>query len=507
MVEHTFIPSEAAEYARPGGPWDVGPLGGLVDAASGSSLAVVDGDRHLTFDELATNAARLGGLLADRGINLGEAVSFQLTNGYQALLAYLACWRLGAVAVPVHSRATATEVEEAVATVESVLHLHGSAHAPVEASANVDLDADPLPAAATAEPSSAVDPMQVAVVLFTAGSSGAPKAVLHTHRSLGSKARSMVGVHGLTADDVVLMPAPLAHVSGLLNGALVPWAAGMKTVLMAKWDTGRALDLIEQERVSFMVGPPTFFTGLLADPTFSAERVTSLRLVSCGGAGVTEAFSREAADRLGCVVKRAYGSTEAPTVATTPAALQHDAHAVTTEGCATPATRLRVVEPSSGNICPPRTEGELQVTGPELFAGYLDPVSTAATMDGDWFRTGDLARVDLDGWLTITGRLKDVIIRGGENIVPAEVATALEEHRRVETAIVIGVPDERLGEKVAAFVVATGHFDLDQARAWSEWQGLARYKWPEIVQQLDEIPLLSAGKPDIAALTRCIVDG
>ena len=138
--------------------------------------------------------------------------------------------------------------------------------------------------------------------------------MLHTHRGLAHKALTMVDVHGLRGRDAVLMPAPLAHVSGLLNGILVPGAAGMRTVLMARWDPERALQLVEHERITFMIGPPTFFVQLMAAPGFTAERVATLRLVSSGGAGVTPAFVAEATERLGARVKRSYGSTEAPTI-------------------------------------------------------------------------------------------------------------------------------------------------------------------------------------------------
>lgn len=137
-----------------------------------------------------------------------------------------------------------------------------------------------------------------------------------------------------------------------------------------------------------------------------------------------------------------------------------------------------------------------------MFAGYLDESATALAMNGDWFRTGDLARLDGEGWLTITGRLTDVIIRGGENISPAEVSAVLESHPSVDQAVVVGIRHERLGERVAAFVVATQPFDLETCRDWFESRGVTRFKWPEIVVQLDSIPLLASGKPDLSELRR-----
>jgi cyclohexanecarboxylate-CoA ligase len=258
-------------------------------------------------------------------------------------------------------------------------------------------------------------------------------------------------------------------------------------VFVPKWDPERALDLIESKRVTFMVGPPTFFVSLMHTPGFTRERVRSLRLVSSGGAGVSVAFVEEAAATLGAVVKRTYGSTEAPTIATsTPgdavdAARTHDGHAVG-------EVELRIVD------------GELHVRGPEVCVGYLDPSHNADAFDADgWFRTGDLASLDA-GWLTIVGRVKDVIIRGGENISTAEVEHELEAHPEVRQAVAVGYPDDLMGERVAVFVVGASTFDVAAARAWFEHRGVARFKTPERVIVVDALPTLPTGKPDRDAL-------
>ncbi len=316
--------------------------------------------------------------------------------------------------------------------------------------------------------------------------------MLHTQRALAYKARTMVEVHGLTADDVVLMPAPLAHISGLLNAVLVAQVAGMRSVLMAKWDPEQALDLIESEGVTYMVGPPTFFIGLMAASSFSSERVASLRLISSGGAGVTPAFVDQATDRLGAVVKRAYGSTEAPTVATAHAG-DPPQRRRNTDGRPTGDVRVRLGD-----------DDELLVSGPELFVGYDDPEATAAAVTDGWFHTGDRAEIDADGWITITGRLKDVIIRGGENVSVAAVEATLEAHPSVRHAVVIGEPDERLGERVVAVVEADESFDLAECRRWFAELGATKFTWPERVVLAGAIPTLPAGKPDRDAARRLI---
>lgn len=452
----TYRHRRERHYRRPGGPWQVGTLDDVLAPMSG--------------------VAEVAGGLRRAGVRRGDVVAWQLPNIDDAALLYRACWRLGAVAAPVHHLAGEAEVRERLAPLDPKVVIGAGEAPPRSADAPVARDR--------------ARPSDVAVVLFTSGSSGRPKAVLHTHRGLAYKARLMAAVHGLGSDDAVLMPAPLAHISGLLNGVLVPGAAGMRAVLMARWDPEHALRIIQRERISFMIGPPTFFLDLLGAASFTREAVASLRLVSSGGTGVSAAFVERAGAELDCVVKRTYGSTEAPTVTTSHAG-DDPAQARRTDGRPTGEVELRL---GDGD--------ELLVRGPELFVGYTDTDATAAAFaPGGWFRTGDAARLD-DGWLTVTGRLGDVIIRGGENVACAEVEAALEAHPAVRQAVAVGVPDPRLGERVAAVVVVAGAagFDVETARRWFDQQGLARFKAPERVAVVDAIPTLAAGKPDRAAL-------
>ena len=326
-----------------------------------------------------------------------------------------------------------------------------------------------------------------AVVTFTSGATGTPRGVVHTHRSLAYKTAQLIDTHGLTSDDTALVPNPLAHTAGLLYGVLIPGAGGMKTVLMSRWDPSRALDLIERESVTYMVGPPTLFTTLMDCADFEPARAATLRMISCGGASVTPAFCRRAEATLGVVVKRSYGSTEAPTIAT---ARFDDPppKMVATDGRAFGAAKLRV-----------DSSGELWVTGPGLARGYLHPADTESAFVDGWFRTGDLARIE-DGWLIVTGRIGDRIIRGGENISAAEVEQHLEAHPAVLHAAAVAEPHERLGERVAAFVVAPDGFDLDTCRAWFVQRGAARFITPERVEVVRELPVLASGKVDRMSL-------
>jgi acyl-CoA synthetase (AMP-forming)/AMP-acid ligase II len=465
----TYVHPLGDQWAAPGGPWSGETLD---DALQGDAEAE------------ARVAAVAGGLLA-AGVEPGEAVAWQLPNGPDAIALYRAAWRVGAVAAPIHHRAGPADAEALLARLDPAVAV-GSG--------------DPLPVGPPARSGVVdVDPAGLAVALATAGSTGTPKLALHTHRALVYKARLMAATHGLGPGDCVLLAPPLAHVSGLLNGILVT-VSGMRAVPMARWDPSDALVVIERERVTFMVGPPAFFVSLTGAPGFSPDRVRSLRQVSCGGAGVTPAFVRSAAAALGCRVKRTYGSTEAPTVTTS--TLDDDVdRAAEADGRPVGVAELRVVDPETGLDRAAGETGEVWVRGPELFVGYDDPAATeAAFAAGGWFRTGDLGTVSTDGWLTVVGRLKDVIIRGGENIAASEVEGVLEAHPAVRQAAVVGAPDQQLGERVCAFVEADAAFGLDACRAWFAERGVTRFKWPEQVIVVDELPLLPAGKPDRAAL-------
>jgi len=477
----------AARYRRPGGPWSGPPLDRALPLEGMGPDRLIDGPVRLSGAELAERVAEIAGGLRERGVRRGDVVAWQLPNWHEAVLLYRACWRLGAIAAPIHHGAGPAEVASLVARVAPTVWVDA-----------ITARRDGLPAGRPWHRDVA-HPAAVAAVLFTAGSTGRPKAVLHTHRGLAYKGRLMATVHGLTPDDAILMPAPLAHVSGLLNGVLVPQAAQMRVVLMERWNPDNALDLIERERITFMIGPPTFFVGLMGAAGFSSERVRTLRLVSSGGAGVTPAFVADASRAFGCLVKRTYGSTEAPTV-TTSTADDPPARAAETDGRAAGEVELRISDPATRRRLPPGTTGELWLRGPEVCAGYADAEDTRAAFHRGWFRTGDLAQVDADGWLTIVGRMGDVIIRGGENIAAAEVEAVLEAHPAVRQAVAVGYPDDVMGERVAAFVVTSEPFDLDACRDWFTSRGVSKFKTPERVEALSELPTLAAGKIDRAAL-------
>ncbi len=403
--------------------------------------ALVEGAARYTSAEVAALADERAG-----AYERGQIVAFDGPPSLETVVTYFALWRAGAVAAPLHHRLTERERAHLVERY-----------------------------AAHSEPPGS----DVAVLLATSGSSGVPKIVRHGGDGLARKGAIMAAAHGLTPDDVILMPAPLAHVSGLLNGILVPGAAGMTTVLMERWSPSEALELIEADRVSFMIGPPTFFVQLAAEPSFSPERVASLRLLSCGGAGVTAEWAKQASETFGAVVKRTYGSTEAPTI-TTSYVGDPPEKGWETDGRVTGDVEVRL-------------DGEeLLCRGSELFLSYAD--GSGRDADG-WYRTGDRARIE-DGWLVCLGRLGDTIIRGGENVDPVEVEIVCARIPGVRQAVVGGVPDDVMGERIGLAVVADAPVDVDAVKAHCAEEGLARFKVPEKVVTVAEMPTLTVGKPD-----------
>ncbi len=479
-------------------------------------IAVVDGPVRTTFGALGAAVERLAGGLARRGVGSGDVVAFQLPNWIETLVVLLAASRLGAVGnpvLPIHRRRELGFIlaesgarllfipgrhrdcdhRELVAELQPTLpaleHVVVVRDAPTPGTiAWTEVTGDPPPPAADAD--------AIALLIYTSGTTAEPKGVLHSHETLLAEARSLGPVHGLTGDDVVLMPSPLTHISGIAHACLVPAAFGTTAVLMDRWDPDAGLALIAAERVSYMVGAPTFLRDLAQHPRLSDHDVSSLRLFSCGGADVDPTLVREAAERLGCVAKRVYGSTEFPTVTTTgpddPPARRFDS-----EGRPIGANEIRIVDEDGAPLATGR-EGEILARGPECFLGYRNPAldAEAFTADG-WFRTGDLGTVDAAGYLRITGRRKDIIIRKGENISAHELEDLIAAHPAVAEVAVVGIPDAAAGEIACAAVrVRPGHPPptLGDLAAHLTAQGLSRRKLPERLEVVEDFPRTGSGK-------------
>ncbi|BBG01713.1 MULTISPECIES: AMP-binding protein [Pseudonocardia] len=491
-----------------------GPTGHLVDgylaaaaARTPEAVAVVDRGRSWTYGELDGAVNRFASALRSRGIAPGDVVTWMLPNWCEAIVVHLAAIRLGAVSNPVipiyRHRETAFILRQAASKVLVVPQRFRNFDYP----AMIDEIRPEAPALGTVvvvggDPGrtrfedllaeGADTPVEVArasgdvaLLLYTSGTTSAPKGALHSHDTLDHENRSIIDFFGLSAADVVFMPSPVGHIIGVLYGLQLPFMLGGPVVLLDVWEPGRALELIEEHRCTFTVAATPFLHGLVHHPSLPERDVSSLRVFACGGADVPPELVRAATTALGCTVGRGYGSTEFPT-ATACNATDPLARRALTDGRPIGAAEVRLAP-----------DGELQVRGPELFLGYLDASLDAAAFTGDgWLRTGDLARIDDDGYVEIIGRQKDIIIRGGENISAKEIEDHLFEHPAVADAAVVSSPDPVLGERVCAVVVPEPGQDvtLPGIVEWLTARRMARQKLPERLLLLDELPRNPSGK-------------
>ena len=333
------------------------------------------------------------------------------------------------------------------------------------------------------------------MILWTSGTTSDPKGVVHTHQSLRVEADTIAGAHDMRTGEPLLLPMPITHVAGLTYGVLLPVTSGITAVLMDIWEPGRALELVERERIAVMISTPVFMRTMIDHPAFRATDTSSVRLFSLGGAGVAPAMVREGALAFDCWCKRTYGSTEYPTLTTGRLGDDPERDA-TTDGTLIGNAELRIVDPDSLVDVEAGRPGELLARRPEMFTGYLDSgLDTEAFVSGGWFRTGDLARFEGEH-LTIVDRLKDVIIRGGENISAQEVEALLVTHPRVAEAACVAAPDRVMGEEVCAFVIPSGDTEptLEELRAHLVAQGLARFKLPSVSRCVPNWQRTASGK-------------
>src|SRR5262245_2713462 len=516
------MPAPLAARYRTDGFWRPTTLWSTFAATArrhGDRRALVEGTRTVGFAGLAVAAERLASGLAGLGVGRGDVIAYQLPNWEETVVALLATARLGAVAAPVQTthrerdvgfilRATRARAllipgcyrgfdhRTRAATLRPDLHdLAVLVVVRDEPSAGMHAFDTVATAHAAGEPP-ATDAEAIALVMHTSGSTADPKGVLHSHATLLAEAYSLGPAHGVTASDTVLMPSPLTHVSGLVHALLVPAALGTAAVLMDRWDAGDALRMIARERVTYMVGAPIFLRDLAQHPERAAHDLSSFRLFSCGGADVDPTLVRTAAAALGCVAKRVYGSTEFPTIST---CLPDDPpeRCITTEGRPIGAAEIRLVDDDERPVGVD-VEGEVLARGPECCLGYLDPDlnAEAFTPDG-WLRTGDLGVLDAHGFLRITGRKKDIIIRKGENISAREIEDLLATHPDLAEVAVLGLADPVCGEIACAAVrVRAGAAPptLGGLGDFLAARGLPTRKRPERLVIVAEFPRAPSGK-------------
>jgi cyclohexanecarboxylate-CoA ligase len=507
----TPVPPEVQARWRADGAWTDETLLDRLAAAHEERLAIVDGDLRLTVGDLERVSATYAAHLWRLGVRPGDPVAWQLPNWWEAVAFCWAIWRCGAIAIPITPTLGVREVgfilRQTGARVVAVprrfrnvdygalMNVAGFTGELVTVRDDTDLGwvGDPPDVTVAAD--------DRAVVLWTSGTTADPKGVVHTHQTLRHEADSIAAAHAITADEPLLLPMPITHVAGLTYGVLLPVTNGITAVLMDKWEAHEGLRLLERERIAVMISTPMFMRTMIDHFRFDSTDKSALRVFSLGGAGVAPAMVREGARAFDCWCKRTYGSTEYPTLTTGQVGDDPERNA-TTDGRLIGFSELRIVDPDTLEDRPDGTPGELVVRGPEMFTGYLDGALDADVFLADgWFRTGDLAVYDGE-YLTIIDRLKDVIIRGGENISAQEVEALLVTHPAVAEAACVALPDPLMGERVCAFVVVRANTTVtlaelcDHARA----EGLARFKLPERLEIRAELPRTASGKVHKATL-------
>ena len=492
-------------------------------------LAVVDHSSvtgaatRLSYLQLKHRADRMALGLIGLGIEPGDVVAFQLPNWWQFMALHLACLRIGAVSNPLmpifRERELSFMLEFAQAKLLVVPrqfrgfdypamlaglrgklpHLRrvlavgddgpdGFDRVLLETRWEDQFEADAEFARRRPDPNTVIQ------LLYTSGTTGQPKGAMHTSNTLMAGVRAYADGIGLSGDDVCFMASPLAHQTGFMYGLMMPLVLGTRVILQDVWDATRAWDTIQAERVSFSMGATPFLADLVSAPNAPAPADCRLRQFVCAGAPIPRVLVQTATEKLGLGVIAAWGMSECGVVTITRPDDPPDA-VFSSDGRALDGMAVRVVDAADQPV-PPGTEGRLKTQGSCLFVGYLKrPEAYAVDAEG-WFDTGDLARMDAAGYIRITGRAKDIIIRGGENIPVAEVEDLLYRHPAVQDAAVVAMPDVRLGERACAFVsVKAGQsFEFDALTAWLAQAGMSRTYWPERLEIVPDMPRTASGK-------------
>ena len=467
----------------------------------------------LSYAELDRRVDRIAVSLAGLGVACGDVVSYQSPNWWEFVALHYALLRLGAVSNPLQPIFRARELGFMLDLADPRLVIvpsrfrgfdHRAMAEALPGRRRVLAVGDGFEALwANSVPSAGAhalfvarrpDPEDVIQLLYTSGTTGEPKGVMHSTRSLLAAMLPYAARFGLGPADVVLMASPIAHQTGFLYGVVMPIWLGATLVLQDVWDPQRALDLIAAEQVTFTMGATPFLADLAAAAEARPEAAASLRVFLSAGAPIPRPLVRRATEALSARIISAWGMTENGAVTTT---CPGDPPEKTfeTDGCPLPGFAIRVLD-AEGHALPAGAEGRLQARGPGHFLGYLKRPEWYAMDAEGWFETGDLARIDADGYVRITGRLKDVIIRGGENIPVVEVENLLYQHPAVREAALVAMPDPRLGERACAFLALREGATLDLAalRGFLEARGLARTYWPERLEIQDALPKTPSGK-------------
>lgn len=498
------IPAELAKRYQDEGWWTSDTLGDLLARGlAATPNAAFRVHSHVrpwsgTCRDVELVARRLAEGLRARGVGPGDVVAFQLPNWMEAAAVFWASAFLGAVTVPIVHFYGRKELGHIMSTARPRVFVTAErfgrmefqpdlcADVPIVGLVGADAGArfDDLLADEPMTGTIATDPGNPALIAFTSGTTSDPKGVVHSHQTIGFETRQLHANYPPNRGRQ-LTAAPVGHFIGMLGAFLIPVMDGSPIDLVDHWDPTEVLDLMKREGLAIGGGPPYFFTSLLDHPHFTDEHLQHMKSAGLGGSTVPAAVTRRLTD-LGIHVFRSYGSTEHPSVTGTPHDGPEDKRLLT-DGCPRAGVEIRLAD-----------DGEIFSRGPDLCLGYIDEAMTRAAFDDEgWYRSGDVGVLDEDGYLTITDRKADVIIRGGENISALEVEELLLSMPAVAEAVVVGAADARLGEHAAAILrIRAGHAmpTLDEVREHFERIGMATQKWPEELHEVDDYPRTASGK-------------
>lgn len=485
-------------------------------------IAVVDNHgASYTYSALDHAASCLANWMLAKGIESGDRIAFQLPGWCEFTVIYLACLKIGAVSVPLLPSWREAELVwvlnkcqakmffaptlfKQTRPVDLILPLQNQLPqlqqivgvdklAPATSSLSLSqiiADNTPLTTAITTHGD------ELAAVLFTSGTEGLPKGVVLTHNNILASERAYCARLNLTWQDVFMMPAPLGHATGFLHGVTAPLLIGARSVLLDIFTPDACLALLEQQRCTCMLGATPFVYDLLNLVEKQPADLSALRFFLCGGTTIPKKVARECQQR-GIKLLSVYGSTESSphAVVNLDDPLSRFMH---TDGYAAAGVEIKMVDDARKTL-PPGCEGEEASRGPNVFMGYFDePELTARALDEEgWYYSGDLCRMDEAGYIKITGRKKDIIVRGGENISSREVEDILLQHPKIHDACVVAMPDERLGERSCAYVVlkAPHHsLSLEEVVAFFSRKRVAKYKYPEHIVVIEKLPRTASGK-------------
>jgi len=487
-------------------------LAHIIDDHDGSRVAIISRGRATTYDALRDQVAHLRGGLAGLGVGPGDRVGLLCGNGRYFVLSYLATIGLGAVAVPLNPTSPTPEIERELATVgatavvvePAAIHAwSGVDRAKVPSVRSViATEGEIIDGAVTlatllagdTAPVVEVEPDHLAVLMFTSGTAGSPRAAMLSHGNLQANLeQGRSDGAQIDVGDVVYGVLPMYHIFGLNVVLGLTLARGATVVLVQRFDPSTALDTIRERGVTVVPGAPPLWLAFSHFDDAPADSFATVRLALTGAAKMPEEAMRRLKQQFGLELREGYGLTEASPVVTSSTGLVVKPGSV---GRVLDGIEVRLVDESGDDVAP-GDPGEIWVKGPNVFQGYLDdPEQTARVLTPDgWLRTGDIATADGDGFLYLVDRAKDLIIVSGFNVYPAEVEEVLLEHPGVAEVGVIGVPHPHHGEAVKAFVVAKAGTHLDEEQL-IEWCGdnLARYKCPSKVLFVDQLPRNVSGK-------------